>query len=309
MKNIKVSTITPCFKMKPYLKKFLDELPNQSYFEHLEIVLDHNEPDQEEINWVKDFNKKYPNKIKHIIIDKVDPIGVSMNRCIKEATSKLVTIWNVDDLRSPKSIESQVNAIIDNNADIAIGNYNIVRKFGTTEGTCIKHENIKTEEYRRSMVLGPFLMFKKSLCEKIGYFDEQLKSGADFCLSIRLGYNGKIAITKDLLGYYLNEGKGASTRPGSKQVIERTVIELRYGIFDKIDLSFIPKTVEYSIPELIFFGKKYNVRDFIPNYNQIIETNTKSIHKSIITSLLFSTTKFNKLKYFIKSKIKKIILK
>lgn len=309
MKNIKVSTITPCFKMKPYLKKFLDELPNQTYFENLEIVLDHNEPDQEEIEWVKDFNIKYPGKIKHIIVEKVDPIGVSMNRCIKEASGELVTIWNVDDLRSSKSIESQVAAIVDNDADVAIGDYMIVRKFGATKGTLIKHKNIKDEEYKRSMVLGPFLMFKKSLCEKIGYFDEQLKSGADFCLSIRLGYNAKIVTAKDLLGYYLNEGKGASTRPGSKQIIERTVIELRYGIFDKIDLSFIPKTVEYSIPDLIFFGKEYNVKNLIPNYTQLIENNSKSIHKSIVTSLLLSTTKFNQLKYFIKSKIKELILK
>jgi hypothetical protein len=39
-----------------YLKKFLDELPKQTYFENIEIVLDHNEPEPEEIEWVKEFN-------------------------------------------------------------------------------------------------------------------------------------------------------------------------------------------------------------------------------------------------------------
>ena len=29
MSNLLISTITPCFRMKPYLKRFLDELPNQ----------------------------------------------------------------------------------------------------------------------------------------------------------------------------------------------------------------------------------------------------------------------------------------
>ncbi len=309
MKNIKVSTVTPCFRMKPYLKKFLEELPLQTYFEHLEIVLDHNEPDAEEIAWVKEFGAKYPGKIKHIIVEKVDPIGVSMNRCIVEASGELVTIWNVDDLRTPNSIESQVDALIDNDAGVAIGNYNIVRSFGATEGTLIKHENIPEEEYKRSMVLGPFLMFRKSLCEKIGYFDEQLKSGADFCLSIRLGYNAKIAVAKDLLGYYLNEGKGASTRPGSKQVVERTVIELRYGIFDKMDMSFIPKTVEYDIPQIICFSKAFAVKDFIPNYSEIIAKNEKSIHKSIFKTLLFSTSGYGKLKYFAKTQVKKFIIK
>lgn len=309
MSKPKVSTITPCFRMKPYLKKFLDELPSQTYFDNLEIVLDHNEPDQEEIAWVKEFDAKYPNKIKHIIVEKVDPIGTSMNRCIKEASGELVTIWNVDDLRTPNSIETQVNAIIGNNADIAIGDYTIVRKFGATEGSIVKHGNIDPSEYTRSMVFGPFVMFKKSLCEKAGYFDEQLKSGADFDLSIRLAYNGKVAIAKELLGYYLNEGKGASTRPNSKQPAERTVIELRYGTFDKIDLTFLPRTIEYSIPNITFFGETFPVKKFVPNYAAIIQSAENDIHKSIFKTLIKSTTGYNTFKYFLKTKIKKIIHK
>jgi glycosyltransferase involved in cell wall biosynthesis len=309
MNNIKVSTITPCYKMKPYLKKFLEELPFQTYFDNLEIVLDHNEPDQEETAWVKEFEVKYPNKIKHIIIEKVDPIGVSMNRCIKEASGDLVTIWNVDDLRTPESIESQVEAIVSNNADIAIGNYIVVRKFGAVNGSVVKHCDINPTEYKRSMIFGPFVMFKKTLCEKAGYFDEQLKSGADFDLSIRLAYNGKVAITKNLLGYYLNEGKGASTRPNSKQPTERTVIELRYGIFDKIDLSFLPRTVEYSIPYIFSFNNSFPVKNFVPNYTTLIQSNENTIHKSIFKTLIKSTTKYNSLKYFLKTKIKKIIHK
>lgn len=305
----KVSTITPCFRMKPYLKKFLDELPLQTYFENLEVILDHNEPDDEEIQWVKDFNTKYPGKIKHIIIPQVDPIGVSMNRCIKESTGEFLTIWNVDDLRTPKSIESQVCALTENNADIAIGDYTIVRKFGATEGSFVSHGNIPETEYRRSMIFGPFLMFKKSLCDKAGYFDEQLKSGADFDLSVRFAYNGKVAITKGLLGYYLNEGKGASTRPNSKQPAERTVIELRYGIFDKIDLSFLPETVQYSIPDIISFGQRIPVKDYIPKYVTVITDNKKNIHKSILSTLLLTSSGFRKITYWAKVRIKKLLIK
>jgi len=66
--EIIVSSITPCFRMKKYLKLFLEELPNQTMFEQLEIVIDHNEPDEEEIAWIKDFQKKYPGRIKQIIV-------------------------------------------------------------------------------------------------------------------------------------------------------------------------------------------------------------------------------------------------
>ena len=42
-----VSTITPCYKGKAYLKDFLKDLPNQTMFEEIEVVLDHNDPDND----------------------------------------------------------------------------------------------------------------------------------------------------------------------------------------------------------------------------------------------------------------------
>lgn len=267
-----VSTITPCFRMKRYLKKFLEWLPEQDIFEKLEIVLDHNEPDEEEIKWVQDFQEKYPNRIKHIIVEKVDPIGVSMNRCIKEASGEFVSIWNVDDLRTSVSISQQVEALQKTpGAEIAFGDYKIVTSFGMTEGEIVEHDQFPETEFTRGMIFGPFIMFRKSLCEKAGYFDEALKSGADFDLSVRLALHGKAVKTKGLLGYYLNEGLGASTRPNSLQPIERTVIELRYGIYDKIEYQYLPKALNYDIRHIELDGQKLNVSDFVPDYENWIQ--------------------------------------
>jgi len=308
MKPILVSTITPCYRMKPYLKRFLDELPQQTMFDQMEVVLDHNDPDEEEITWVKTFQTHYPGRIKHIITTPVEVIGASMNRCIKEAEGLLVTIWNVDDLRTPNSIESQVKAINEKNADVAIGDYKVVRKFGEKEkGSIIKHGDIPASEYVRSMIFGPFVMFKKSLCEKAGYFDEQLTSGADFDLSVRLAYNGRVAIAKDLLGYYLNEGKGASTRPDSKQALDKAVICLRYGIFDKVEVAFLPRIVTFSIPDIISFGKKFKVSQFVPDYQSVLAENTELFNKSLYTSAVSTLSRYKQIKLAIKNRIKKIV--
>ncbi len=310
MKPIIVSTITPCFRMKPYLKKFLEELPYQTMFEEMEVVLDHNEPDEEEIAWVKAFQEKYPNRIKHIIVRPVEVIGASMNRCIKEASGKYVTIWNVDDLRTPNSIESQVKALEEKHGDIAIGDYRVVRSFGEKEkGDITHHKHIPTSEFIRSMYHGPFVMFKKTLCEKAGYFDEQLTSGADFDLCIRLSHNGHVVVADDLLGYYLNEGKGASTRPGSKQALDRTVIELRYGIFDKIDIKQIPYTVTFSVPHIISFGEQHTVSSYVKNYKEMLEKNRQHFTKSMTLSTLKTLTKYTETKTLIKNKVRNILLK
>jgi len=276
---IRISTITPCFRMKPYLKLFLDELPKQTFFDHLEVVLDHNEPDEEEIKWVKDFQNKYPGHIKHLITNPVVPIGTSMNRCIKEASGELLTIWNVDDLRTDNSIELMVEAF-DNGADIVYGNFEVVRSFGSKSGKLVDFSKYQDQptEFTRSMLLGPFMAFRKSLCEKAGYFDEQLKSGADFDLAIRLAFHGKPGFASGLLGYYLNEGKGASTRPNSRQQLERTAIELRYGIYDKIDYDYVVEASQLDILHIHAYNQYVQVSKLVPDYHKKIRVNFENLH-------------------------------
>lgn len=268
--------------MEAYLKKFLEELPKQTIFDQIQVVLDHNEPTEQELEWVKEFQDKYPGRLKHIVVDKVDPIGVSMNRCIKEADADIVAIWNVDDLRTPDSLEKQVNLFENYEPEfnemlgVVHGNFIIVNKFGNTHGKLIDHYKYTyetPEELTRSMVLGPFFAFKKSLCEQCGYFDEQLKSGADYDLAIRLALFSHVEMVPGILGYYLDEGKGASTRGDGRQPIERTVVELRYGILDKIEERYIPEAMKYDIRHVFIAGKKIPVNQLVRDYNGLQERN------------------------------------
>ena len=268
-----ISSITPCYKMEAYLEKFLEELPNQENFDEIQIVLDHNDPTEKEIQWVHAFQKKHPDRLKHIITSPVEPIGTSMNTCIDQADGELLAIWNVDDLRTPWSLKEQ-SVLIDDEHGISHGNFIIVNNFGGTTGKFIDHTIYSEREFTRGMVLGPFFMFKKSLVEKAGYFDEQLKSGADFDLAVRLAANTKVAVTEKVLGYYLDEGKGASTSGDGRQPLERTVVELRYGILDKIEQHYLPKAVSnYNIRKIVEHGKLNPVSNYINNYEEFVRNN------------------------------------
>lgn len=278
MKRAVVSVITPCYRMGKYLRLFLERLPEQTLFDRLEVVLDHNEPSVEEVEWVRAFQKRYPGKLKHFLVERVDPIGVSMNRCIRKAQADLVTIWNVDDLRTPNSIEAQTDLLSRAKTDIVYGNYWVVSAFGKTAGDLVTHEAIPVKELTRSMILGPFFMFRKDLCKRAGLFDEQLRSGADFDLAVRLAFHGQARATQTPLGYYLNEGLGASTRPNSLQPVERTVIELRYGIYDKIDYRFVAKASRYNIPHLLYQGAWRPVKRFVPAYDRLMEERYEKWH-------------------------------
>ena len=252
----KVSTITPCYNMSRYMRGFLENLSTQTH-KDLEIVLDHNDPSDEEVKLVEDYNEQYDN-ILHIKVEGVDPIGTSMNRCIEYATGDYLCIWNVDDLRTPDSIEVMAKALDDNpDVDFVYGNYTIVPNFGGTQGQYVD-ETGREDELTTGMILGPYFMFRKSILEKSGVFDEQLVQGADYDLALRLAFNGKGLHLPINLGYYLNEGLGQSTKPDSKQPVERTVIELRYDI-RVLEPQLVPYTKTYDIENIIVDEEKIPV--------------------------------------------------
>ena len=235
------------------MEGFLENLSTQTH-KDLEIVMDHNNPSDREMEMIEKYQETNDNLL-HIKVDGVDPIGISMNRCIEYATGDYLCIWNVDDLRTPDSIEVMAKALDDNpDVDFVYGNYHVVPSFGSKEGHIVDEAG-KEEWLKIGMILGPFFMFRKSAIEKAGVFDEQLVSGADYDLALRLAFNGKGMHIPNILGYYLNEGMGASTRPDSKQPLERTVIELRYGI-RILEPLLVPKTRAYDVENIIVDGKK-----------------------------------------------------
>ena len=254
----KVSTITPCYNMGRYIKGFLENVSIQTH-KDLEIILDHNDPTEAEVKLVEGHNDKYDN-IFHIQVEGVDPIGISMNRCIENATGDYLCIWNVDDLRTPDSIEVMAKALDDNpDVNFVYGNYHIVPTFGSTNGQYVD-ETGKEEYLKVGMILGPFFMFRKSALKKSGVFDEQLMSGADYDLALRLAFNGKGLHIPINLGYYLNDGQGLSTG-NRKQPIERTVIELRYGV-RVLEPHLVPQTREYDVENIVIDDKKIPAKTF-----------------------------------------------
>ena len=254
----KVSTITSSYKSEKYIKGFLNSVKDQTY-KNIEIVLDHNEPSDKEINIIEKFNKKY-NNIQHTINKKVDPLGVSWNRCIDKSTGDYLCIWNVDDLRTPKSIELMAKVLDERkDIDIVLGKYLIVNKFKSKRGNAVDESQRPPKDFMSGMLLGPFFMFRKEILEKTGKFDEQFFSGNDYDLAMRLVRNGKYYCLDQVLGYYLNEGKGLSTNSESLQPLERTAIEIRYDLVP-IEDSLVKKAIEsYDIHNLYYDSKKISL--------------------------------------------------
>jgi len=275
--------------MESYLSIYLANLANQTIFNSMEILLDHNSPTIEEIKLVKKFQKKYPGKLRHFINKKVLPYSVSINKCIKRAKGKYLAIWNIDDLRVDDSIEIQYKTICNSNYQFCYGNYFIVDQFGKKTGKFVDLKNIdENKELLQSMILGPFFMFKKSVCDKIGYYDEQLISGGDFDFAIKLAREVRGKKILKNLGFYLNDQKGLSTKKNSTQVIEKDLICLRYGIFHKVNLSSIFKIMNYDIKNTKYNNKYYPINKFFKFYDEYIIEKVKKYKKFKLINFLLN---------------------
>ena len=267
---MKISILTSYYKNIKYLSYFLNNLDKQTIFDKIEIIIDHNKPTKQEIKLIKKFQQQYPNKLVHLISKKVVPYGVSINRCINASRGSYLAIWNIDDARTPNSLELQYNAIKNKKVSFVYGNFKIVKELGSISGKEVDVGRYDENELLISMIIGPFFMFRKNICNKIGYYDEQLISGSDFDFAIKMALVSKGKKILNNLGYYLNAEKGLSTKKNTTQGIESSLIYLRYGIFEKFNHNSIFEIMKYEIKSTKYQNKYIPMNKYFKNYNAFI---------------------------------------
>ncbi|WP_207495275.1 glycosyltransferase family 2 protein [Aridibaculum aurantiacum] len=255
--TIKISIITSIYKGEKFLAHFLDHLKRIENCSESEIIFVHNDPSEEELSLIQQFIEQQWMKVKHLIVPR-EGLYCSWNRGISAADGKYITIWNIDDVRLPDSLKLQSIALDQNPSSfLTYGNFKIVNNYGQLEGfdVIVPEYNKSNSSFRRRHHGGSFIMWRKDLHEKIGYFDEQFKLIADFDFQIRVCHAYPIVKTNHFLGYFL---AGTSTNLSSNyllQDIEHTALHLRYGNLDLVKLPTILSTIkQVKISQYRWFG-------------------------------------------------------
>jgi len=138
------------------------------------------------------------------------------------------------------------------------------------DGRIVNTPEWSQEIATRGAIGGPFFMWRRTLLKRIGWFDEQFRSGGDFDYTIRLSLRENGIKTQGVLGSFLNERSGLSTA-GSLQPIERTVIQLRYGIYETLDWYYVHSALKYRVQHLLQPGKEWiAIEDLISDYKSLI---------------------------------------
>lgn len=253
-----LSVITSVYHGENYLTSFLDNLQAQTLFPRCEIVLVLNEASAQEIKVVKAFSSEHNSQVQIINVENVETLGASWNRGWQSARAPQLAIWNVDDRRSPDSLDRQLAALEQKpEGRLCYGDYVAVLSHG--EGGAIRQTPpYSSRHFRRAFAQGgAFWVLRKSVFDQIGPFDEQFKVAADMDLSFRMAEAGMPMVrVHGILGYFLDAQQGLSTREGARlSAIERTVVQLRYGVFDKVKPEYLEEAKRYRLDAILFEGK------------------------------------------------------
>lgn len=290
--DVKISVLTSLYNGLEYLEKFFECYIAISNIAKTELIIIHNSPTEAE----KKIINKYAPRIPYLTYLEVprEVIYESWNRGIQVARGKYIAMWNVDDRRTQFSLEEQAR-LLDSDATcmIATGDYYKVFNYGDEFGY-YKTDPVKKGIFNRMPKFnnGCFLMWRKSVHNDIGYFDEQYKISGDTEFWFRMTRKFSAKSTNTILGYYLRvSGKGLSKRK-KRNDVEYEITCMRYHNIFAINVYKLitNNTIRYS--------KIKNYSAYMP-----IQTN-KYLLLRLLPSIVFFwlrpvTRIMVKLKYFL----------
>ena len=237
-KKPRVSIITSVYKGDDFIEGFLADIVRQTIFKDCElIIINANSPGNEE-PVIKKYCEQYPNIRYERLASDPGLYGV-WNYAIKKARADLITNSNIDDRRSPESLEVHAN-VLENDLSIGLVYSNVYVTYtpnetfeNNTHAYILDHLEF-SPELMRYCLPGPLPMWRASLHEKHGFFDEQFTSAGDFDYWNRLVASG-VTFRKvpGISGLYYNNPTGLSTDQDLTRVarrnVEDNIIKERYS--------------------------------------------------------------------------------
>lgn len=271
-KRHQLTIISSCYNSEGYLEGFFNNIVQMDGFENFLLLIYLNSPTLLELNIANKFKNLFP---ENIIVEEVkrEFVSHSTNRGYKKANTDYIVYADVDDRRFKDAYIRMIHTL-DNNpdCDLTYGDYLYVNKPDIFKGTLYKTDNFDIESFTHLPKIGPGHFFRRSLLDKVGYWDEQLKSGADFDFQIRAAFNVKFKKTEgDPITFYTYNTNGVSLSSGELSKIEGLAIALRYGIYGFIPgwINYLPEASLYNLMNIKYDNLWMPLNQSIPNIDEI----------------------------------------
>jgi hypothetical protein len=210
----KVTFITSMYKGSKFIKGFLENITNLDLFEDSELLIYDSDSPENEYSICKPYLEKYKN-IKYKRLDKNHCPTEVLNFGVKDSTGDYLTTAPVDDIRDRMYLRWSIKELLQtsDNTCLVYGNCLKTNKPNETmkknsANSLYEHSiNSFSKENMIKSLPGPMPVWKKSVHDAVGLFNEKYRYPADWELWLRMvdhGYEFK-KINKVLGLYYFNE--------------------------------------------------------------------------------------------------------
>ena len=230
----KIDIISSVFNCDQFLDGFFIDITQQTYFTHSKLILVAPNPSKK----LKDLYCFYKEKFNNILLVELenDPgISKCLNIAIQNSNSPYITIANTDDRKRKDSLERHCLELDNNlNVDLVYGisfiSYEPNEEFPYYSNhqiyPCDEFNGIKGLLLNNSPHNNP--MWRRSMTDKNGLFDENIIHCADYDLWLRCVSNGSIfKKINEVLGLYYYNPNGMSTSSKYIQNALKEVYQIR----------------------------------------------------------------------------------
>lgn len=185
---MRFSVIVPTYKRTDKLERALESIASQSYSDFELIVVDDN-PEQEFREKVEEIVEDLESgfEVKLVVNDDGQGVSSARNLGIENASSDYIAFLDDDDEWKPEKLEKEAEAFQQNNYDAVYSAIEMYRD-GEVQDIVRKEEKLGIEQIlERDKIGSPSkVSVKKEALEEVNCFDEDIPSGEDWDLWIRL---------------------------------------------------------------------------------------------------------------------------
>lgn len=207
-----ISIIITCHNYGKYLDQCYQSIMDQIYpHEKLDIII----VDDGSTN--KDTREKvlgYINKTRIMMLADNKGLAYASNMGIRYSTNELVMRLDADDWLAPDCLVNLEKPFKDDSVDIVLSNY-------TKVDSSDYHKTVE----QRAIPLGSCMLYRRSLWEKVGGYDETLRyqEDVDFFLKASKIANGIVRLNESLW-YYRQHGENMSRAHNEKHEIRQKIL-------------------------------------------------------------------------------------
>lgn len=205
MKKPKISVVMPAYNAEKYIAEAIESILNQTYKNFEFIIVDDCSSDR-----TPEIIKRYAKKDKRIrYFRNKKRLGCtcSLNVGLRKSKGEYIARMDSDDISLPKRFIEQLK-LISKGFDVVGSNIIFIDKDGNEERMGIYSKNIGKIIKIKSPLAHPSVMFKRSFLEKVGYYNEKLKTAQDYDLWIRFYLSdAKLGVVNKILLKYRQHPK------------------------------------------------------------------------------------------------------